>query len=1116
MADSKDHIVPPAPTDSLRHAMAQASVAVFVIDQEGIVREAEGALLPQLLDRPAAATGQALRDLFPDIAHLPLHMDRVFEGESVGDVIAYGEATWSVRHSPMRAADGSIEACISLWHDITARANTEAVQRAREERYRFLSEAAFEGIILHDNGVAIDANPALAAMFGYEISELLGRPVMDFVDAAYHDTIRKFVKEGSEQAYQAVAIHRDGRRFPVEVRGRLATYQGRRVRVASIRDITERKKTEAALAESDYRYREIFENATDILYTHDLQGNITSVNKATEREIGYTRDEALTMNIRDIIAPEYMELAHQMTAGKLTGTGQAMFEVEVLTRDQRRLVLEINTRTIFEDGRPIGVQGVGRNTTQRKRMERELQYRLHFEELITSISTHFINLEPKEIDAGIEQALASIGRFAKVDTAFIFQWSGDGKYATNTHEWCADGIPSMAESFPRFPIESAPWLMAQLDQFDPVVISSLEELPAAAAEEKKWAAIKGLQSFAMVPLVYQGASIGIVGYACVESARHWGEDDIAIMKIVGEIFVNALERKRAEEALRESEDRYKLAAQGANDGLWDWDLDSDECYYSPRWKASLDLTDEDVVGTSEAWFHRIHPDDQPVVSAAVQAHIEGQTPHFETEYRMQRKDGKYLWMLCRGMAVRDGKGRAYRMAGSQTDITERKAAEEQLLHDAFHDSLTGLPNRALFLDRLERSIHRARRHNDYDFAVLFIDVNRFKLVNDSLGHAIGDELLVAIPARLQACLRPGDTLARLGGDEFTVLLEDLPDPEEATRVAGHIHDALARPFTVGGHEIFSSASIGIAYNTSEYEHPEDLLRDADTAMYRAKLKQGARYVMFDTHMHVRAIERLQLETDLRKALENEAFHVHYQPIISLETGQIAGFEALLRWQHPERGLVPTADFIPVIEETGLILGIGHWILDKACRQLKDWQQRSGMPLSMSVNLSAKQFSQPDLVTSIADVLRTTGIARGSLKLELTETVLMANEDFLSEMLKELKALDVQLQIDDFGTGYSSLSYLHRFPIDGLKVDRAFVNGLSSESAHNTEIVRTIISLAQNLNMPVIAEGVETVEQLEILRSLDCDYAQGFYFSVPLDAVAAGELIAEAPQWKQTS
>lgn len=451
-------------------------------------------------------------------------------------------------------------------------------------------------------------------------------------------------------------------------------------------------------------------------------------------------------------------------------------------------------------------------------------------------------------------------------------------------------------------------------------------------------------------------------------------------------------------------------------------------------------------------------------------------------------------------------------------IAEQKRISEELeqsknhfRHAAFHDELTDLPNRAFLAEKLKHEIERVKQHEDCQFAVLFLDLDRFKNVNDSLGHSIGNQLLIAIARRLESCIRDGDVVARLGGDEFAILLSNTSDMREATKMAERVQKKLQSPFSLSGHEVFTAASIGIALSAIGYEHPENVLRDADTAMYRAKAHGKACYEIFDEGMHSRAVYLLQMETDLRRALDKEEFCVYYQPIVSLENGELAGFEALVRWQHPERGMISPAEFIGMAEEHGFILPLGQWVLEQACRQLVHWQWQSpnNRPLFMSVNLSAKQMAQTKLVDQIRQVLEDTNLDAGHLKLEITESAVMENAEMAVTVLKQLKALGVQLSVDDFGTGYSSLSYLHRFPLDTLKIDQSFVSRIG-EADENGAIVRTIVTLAENMGMDVVAEGIETLGQLSELRRLNCRYGQGYLFARPLNTSAATAWVAHTP------
>ncbi|MCA1605029.1 MAG: EAL domain-containing protein, partial [Acidobacteria bacterium] len=458
--------------------------------------------------------------------------------------------------------------------------------------------------------------------------------------------------------------------------------------------------------------------------------------------------------------------------------------------------------------------------------------------------------------------------------------------------------------------------------------------------------------------------------------------------------------------------------------------------------------------------------------------LSGKIPGFQIETRCLHRDGHVVWVLWSvSQAIVEHSESAHLIFQIQ-NIADRKAAEERLLHDAFHDALTELPNRALMMDHLRLAIARNKRRPQVTFAVLYLDLDRFKVVNDSFGHMIGDQLLVGIAHRLEACVRPGDTVARVGGDEFTILLEDLTDVSEAVSVAERIQQELKLPFKLSGRDVFTTVSVGIAPGSNTYNQPDEILRDADTAMYRSKSLGKARHELFDEEMQARTVNLLQMENDLRRAFEQNEFYVNYQPIVALDDFRLCGFEALVRWQHPARGLISPAEFIPIAEESGQILQIGEWVLREACYQLESWQKKfpSDKPLYMTVNLSAKQFAQPDLVDRVRGILTETNIEPAFLKLEITESVVMDNIDSAAAMLAQLRALGVRLSIDDFGTGYSSLTYLHQFPIDTLKIDRSFIDRLDKE---NVEIVRTVLMLAENLGMDAVAEGVETQEQMTL-------------------------------------
>ncbi len=552
--------------------------------------------------------------------------------------------------------------------------------------------------------------------------------------------------------------------------------------------------------------------------------------------------------------------------------------------------------------------------------------------------------------------------------------------------------------------------------------------------------------------------------------------------------------------LRHTEERFSLLLTGSNEGLWDWDLRTDKVYFSPFWKQLLGFAEPEIGDNAQEWLSRVHPEDQQRVREELQEHLRGSSVTFSSQHRLRHADGSYRWMVLRGVARREeGTGKAIRIAGTLADVTASR----------MYDALTGLPNRTLMLDRIDRSIARARRKPELIFALLVVSLDRFEVLQTQFREADVRTVLAVVGKRLQQLMRTADTVARLEGPNFAIHLDEIRHVSDAQRVAGRVARALEAPLDLGGRELRLTSSIGIALSVTGYERPEDILRDGFLAMNQARANGGSRQEMFDRKMQSEVELRMRLEGDLRRALERGEFQVFYQPIVLLETWRISGFEALIRWRHPERGLVSPAEFIPVAEETGMIVPIGEWVLRESARQMKTWQDlHPDLDLSISVNLSGRQIAEPNLVETVARVLEETGLEPGSLKLELTETLLMHHYETAIQKMHDLRQMGIKLSIDDFGTGYSSLSHLHRFPIDFLKVDRSFVGRVGLDP-RESEIVRVIVGLGRNLGMQVIAEGVETPEQVGFLRGLDCEYGQGFYFARPLDAESAGGLLPHA-------
>ncbi len=588
------------------------------------------------------------------------------------------------------------------------------------------------------------------------------------------------------------------------------------------------------------------------------------------------------------------------------------------------------------------------------------------------------------------------------------------------------------------------------------------------------------------------------------------EDEIAerqdaearLRELNAELEARILERTAA---LKLSEERYAVAVRGANDGLWDWDLESDILHLSERWKAIVGYGEAELADRPGSWFERIHPEDSVWVRQELDAHLQGASDGFSVEYRLRHRDGTYRWVLSRGLALRDDDGHAYRIAGSLTDVSDRKVIEHQLVHEATHDALTGLPNRAHFRDLLGQALDRTRRRHDRPLAVLFVDLDRFKVINDSLGHHSGDQLLIATANRISSCLRDGDVVARLGGDEFALVIAAVHDRHDAGVVAARIQSAISASVLMEEHEVFTTASIGIALSLTGEDTPEEMLKRADLAMYQAKANGKARHEFFDEQVGAGQIAALHLEVDLRKAVESRQFVLHYQPIVSMTTRDVTGLEALVRWQHPERGLVLPGEFIRIAEETGLIVPLGDWVLREACRQASAWHAAGWPHLRVTVNVSVVQLHHPGFVDQVRRAIIDSGLPTHALELEITESAAMSDVDQTLQALLALRLLGVSIAIDDFGNSYSALGYLKQLPINTLKIDRSFVTHIFEER-NDSAIVSAIVAMAGVLNINVVAEGVENTDQYDILAGHHCGEVQGYLLSRPVPSEAITRLL----------
>jgi diguanylate cyclase (GGDEF)-like protein/PAS domain S-box-containing protein len=605
---------------------------------------------------------------------------------------------------------------------------------------------------------------------------------------------------------------------------------------------------------------------------------------------------------------------------------------------------------------------------------------------------------------------------------------------------------------------------------------------------------RGYQSSLVLPMFNNGEVFGTLNIYSAE-VYAFNPKEVELLTQLTDSLSFGIVALRAEQSLRESEQRYRLLAENISDLVCIHDRDRRYLYLSPSCKSLLGYGYEELIG--EDPYILFHPDDRDRISEEFSAAMLGKN-NISITYRISQKSGNYIWLETLTKPILDAAGQVIQIQTTSRDITERILVQERFKYEALHDALTGLPNRNLLMERLKLGINRIHNFEGYHFAILFLDLDRFKVINDSLGHLVGDQLLIAVAHKFQSILRSTDLVTRIGGDEFVILLDEIKDIQEAIRATENIFEALACPLIIEEREIYISTSIGIVFGTKDYILANDLLRDADIAMYRAKKKGKARYEIFDREMHAIAINRLHLEHDLRRAIKKHQFLVYYQPIIDIFNNCLIGFEALVRWQHPTRGFISPAEFIPLAEETNLIITIDSWMLSTACQQLATWNKKfpSYQPLKMSINLSAQDLRQVNLMAEIDTILRETGLEGNTITLEITESMLIEDINKTIDLLTEIKSRNIQISIDDFGTGYSSLNYLHRFPIDNLKIDYSFVSQMQ-EKNRNYQVVSSIIDLGHHLDLVIVAEGIETAQQMQWLRAMGCEFGQGYLFSKPL-------------------
>jgi diguanylate cyclase (GGDEF)-like protein/PAS domain S-box-containing protein len=823
----------------------------------------------------------------------------------------------------------------------------------------------------------------------------------------------------------------------------------------------------------------IFASINDAILVIDSEAIIERVNPAACEITGYSEEELVGSHVEMLTRNRHF--FERMFAKSLHKSIQGnRFEMKCRGKDGVLLPLSVSTSSIFDvEANSQKLICVAREITKRKRLEAESRAisRIIHGAASTANLEEFFQLVHRTIKKIVYAENFFVALFNPETDMLTMQFWVD-KY---------DPMPGplrVGRSLSAYVFRQGRSML--FTDEDAKKLIEAGEVESVGTDSPIWLG---------VPLKTPTGAIGVLVVQDYENSDTYTYRDVELLTSVADQIALAIERKKNEEALQLSKERFELVARATSDAVWDWDLATDEIWWNEGFEKLFGYKRDEIYSDANPWSGRIHPEDAERVVADIHRHIDDGKSNWQDEYRFRRADGTYAFVIDRGYIVRGADGKPERMLGSMMDVTERKSLEQQLTHQALHDPLTNIANRALFKNRVDHALSKLARTAS-SLAVLFLDLDNFKAINDSLGHAAGDKLLILVAERLQDCLRSADTAARLGGDEFAVLIEQMLRPDESQMIAERILSVFRQPFVIDGKEIHVQTSIGIAGSTTDAMQAEELLRNADLAMYMAKSQGKGKFVIFEQKMHAALMERIELEEDLRRGIEEEEFVIHYQPILDLESQELLGMEALVRWMHPRLGLLSPIKFIPLAEETNLIVPLGDWILYEACRQVQEWRDENSIDVSVTVNISIRQFQQAELVAMVNRALVDSKLPPRSLILEITESFMMQDTETTIAKLHDLKKIGVRLAIDDFGTGYSSLSYLQRFPIDILKIDKSFIDKLGQGSEGNA-VARAIIMMGDSLNLKTIAEGIESAQQIDQLQLLGCEAGQGFHFAKPL-------------------
>ena len=901
--------------------------------------------------------------------------------------------------------------------------------------------------------------------------------------------------------------HKDGHWIWVQSRGKVVERdpEGNPVRVSGIhQDITERKAAEEELRRQREQYRTLVESTTAILWEGDPETlKFTFVSHEAESLLGYPVGQWLSDPDFwvDHMHPDDREWAPDFCVEQTAKLQQHSFDYRMISADGRVVWLRDVVNVVADQGRPIKNVGIMLDVTATKKAEQALEYLSGLQRALVDVSHRFMATRPDEVDRQIDHALGLVGHYCDVDRAYLFRFRDGLERTDNTHEWCAPGVTPEIDNLQDLPRREIPNVVSLMERREVMHVPRVAELEEDWSNERRIFEAEDIQSLVVVPIVSDDALHGFLGFDSVKREREWTHDEIHLLQALGNLLGAVIQRRDAESALRESEALRSQAENLANLGSWQWDIARDVFTLSPEWRRVCGCSAERL--TSDEFYPIAHPDDLPIIRQALQHSIRTGEP-YRIEHRIIRQtDGEVRWVRAHAEVVHEN-GLAVRMAGFSQDITGQREAEHKMAHLAHHDALTDLPNRTLALDRLEQMLRSARRRLD-QVAIVFLDLDHFKKVNDTLGHETGDQLLLEATRRLTGIVREQDTVARMGGDEFVILLGGIHGESDAQPVLESLLEHFRRPFVVEGREMVLTASVGVALAPTDGNDPQELLRNADTAMYKSKAEGRNTYRYFTASMNHDIERRLAIEENLRGALDRGELSLRFQPLIELAEDRIVGAEALVRWRNPELGNVSPAEFIPIAEQTGLIDAIGTYVAEQALAQARAWSVACNRSFRISINVSPQQFRDPHFTRRLGAMIDRAGISPSGLEIEVTEGVLLTEQTHVGDALRALRDMGVGISMDDFGTGYASLSYLRQYPFDTLKIDQSFVRDCTTDP-NDAELVATSLRLAAGLGLDAIAEGVETAAQLAFLRDNDCRLVQGYLFSPPITAEALTEML----------